>query len=156
VVEQGGLLTLRFDRPIRPTSISVSRRESSTSPPLERFDVAADNPTQFRANFPVGTHIITMFTTWPQGDATYVFEVTVTPFQPGLGVLSPEILDAITRLTEAARHVADGDGLLAPRIAALVASTESLAATVQEMVDALVGGLAGLVDPALAAAASSG
>lgn len=79
MVDQGALVTLRFDRPLRPTSISASRRQTSTSPPLETFAVPADNPTQFRVDFPPGTHIVTMFTVWPQGDALYVFEVTVRP-----------------------------------------------------------------------------
>ena len=81
VVDRGELVTLRFDRPLRPNSISVSRRETSVSAPLETFNVAPDNPTRFRVNFPPGTHIVTMFTLWPQGDAAYVFEVTVRPMR---------------------------------------------------------------------------
>lgn len=147
VVDQGDLLTLRFDRPIRPHSISVSRRETSTSPPIETFNVPADNPTEFRAEFPPGTHIITMFTRWPQGDASYVFEVTVRPFQPHLGVLTPEIVDALARLTEAARGLGVGEGLFEQQMAALLASTAALTTALRNMVNALLGGQAGVVAP---------
>ena len=138
VVEQGDLLTLRFDRPIRPNSISVSRREISTSPAIETFAIPADNPTQFRANFPLGTHIVTIFTTWPQGDAMYVFEVAVRSSQPDLGVPLPEILDAFARLTEAARSLGVG-AFFEQQLAVLLASTTTLDTALQDMVNAVLG-----------------
>lgn len=147
VVNEGDLLTLRFDRPISPHSISVSRREVSTSPPIETFNVLAANPTHFRANFPPGTHIITMFTTWPQGDASYVFEVSVRPVRPHLDVLSSEILDALARLTEAAQGLGVGDGVVQRQITALLASAAAVTTALQDVVYSLLGGQAGVVAP---------
>ena len=140
VVNQGEVVTLRFDRPIRPNSISVSRRENSVSTPLQTFGVPADNPTQFRADFPPGTHIVTVFATWPQGDAGYVFELTVLPSQPVVGGLTPEILAAIARVTETARLLTAGNAQFEQQIAAVFASTDALTTSLLDMVDALLNG----------------
>ena len=80
-VEQGERLTLRFDRAISPTSITVTARDSPgwpEPPPTQTFSVPAANPTQFPTDFPPGTYFLSVFTDWDQGDATYVFEVTVS------------------------------------------------------------------------------
>jgi hypothetical protein len=98
------------------------------SPPLETFDVPADNPTRFRADFPPGTHILRVSTTWEQGDAIYVFKVTVQPRTPGPGFLPPEIVDAIARIRE-------GVDL---RIEEVLASTEALIATLQDLFSRLL------------------
>lgn len=134
VVGQGELLTLRFDPPLTPTSVTVSRRETSVSPPLQTFTVPAANPTRFRADFPPGTHIVTVFTTWEQGDAAYVFEVTVRPDPPTTGFLPPAILDAIAELVETARGLAVVDGRIEEGLAALLASTAALIQAFQELV----------------------
>ncbi len=135
VVDQGQLLTLRFDTPNRPDSISVSRRQTSTSAPIETFDVVPDNPSRFRADFPPGTHILTIFTKWPQGDATYVFEITVRTAQTGPSGTPPEILDAIALLTEAARGLAASDDLFEQRVQSFLASVAALVAAVQNLVN---------------------
>ena len=140
VVNQGEVVTLRFDRPIRPNTIRVNRSENSLSAPLQTFGVAADNPTQFRADFPPGTHIVTVFTTWPQGDAMYVFELTVLPAQPVLGGLSPEILAAIARVTETARLLTAGSAQFEQQLAAVFASTNALTASLLDMVNAILDG----------------
>lgn len=137
-VTQGEVLTLRFDRPIQPDSIRVSRRADSLSEPIQSFDVPADNPTQFRADFPPGTHIVTVSTLWPQGDAYYVFELTVSPSHPQTGVLPPEILDAIARVTEAARLLIAGDGLFEQRLADVFASTADITAGLQDLINAVL------------------
>lgn len=79
-VQPGEPLTLRFDRPISPTRIRVSRSNVPAFPfPSEgSFDVPAGNPTQFTLNVPPGTYFLGIRTDWAQGDATYVFEVNVT------------------------------------------------------------------------------
>ena len=135
VVTQGDLLTLRFDRPVRPRSVSVSRVETSVSPPIETFEVPADNPTRFRADFPPGTHILRVFTTWEQGDAIYVFEVTVQPRPPGPGFLPPEIVEAISLIREAAGGFAVVDGRFEERVSEVLAASEALIATLQELVN---------------------
>lgn len=138
-VNQGELVTLRFDRPIEPNSARVSRRSSSLSEPIQSFDVPADNPTRFRADFPPGTHIVTIFTVWPQGDAYYVFELTVRPSQPQPGVLPPEFLNAIARVTEAARSLAAGDALFETRLAAVLAATAEITAGLEDLVIGILG-----------------
>jgi hypothetical protein len=132
VVTQGDLLTLRFDRPIRPRSVTVSRVETSVSPPIETFEVPADNPTRFRADLPPGTHILRVFTTWEQGDAIYIFEVTVRPPAPGPGFLPPEVLDALARISEAV------GGRLEEQLSEVLASTELLIATLQDLFSRLL------------------
>ena len=147
VVHQGEVVTLRFDRPIRPNSIRVNRSETSLSTPLQTFDVPAGNPTQFRADFPPGTHIVTVFTTWPQGDAGYVFELTVLPSQPVFGGLSPEILAAIARVTETARLLTAGNAQFEQQLAAVFASTNALTASLLDMVNSILGGAFTTVQP---------
>ena len=138
VVDQGQFLTLRFDRPIRPESITVSRRETSVSfPPTQQFEVPADNPTRFRADFPPGTHIVTVLARWApggaaHGDAIYVFKVTVRA-RPAPGGLTPEVRDAIARLAEAARQLHSGDGSFEQRRATLLAARAALVAALREM-----------------------
>ncbi|MDQ4089057.1 MAG: hypothetical protein M3163_01950 [Actinomycetota bacterium] len=101
-VETGGGLTLRFDRPISPTSITVQVRESPNSwgsppgsDPIHTFGVQPGNPAEFRADFAPGTYFLTVFTTWGEGDerygdAVYEFEISVlsratTACKPGHG-----------------------------------------------------------------------
>ena len=108
------------------------------SPPLETFEGPADNPTRFRADFPAGTHILRVFTTWEQGDAIYVFEVTVHPRPPGPGLLPPEVADAIARIRDAAGGFAVVDRRLEERLSAVLASTEALIAALHEIVNQLV------------------
>jgi hypothetical protein len=78
-VQPGEPLTLRFDRPISPTRIRVSRSNVPAFPfPSEgSFDVSAGNPTQFTLNLSPGTYFLGISTNWAQGDAIYVFEVNV-------------------------------------------------------------------------------
>lgn len=78
-VAAGAPVTLRFDRPISPTSITVSRSDRPAFPfPADNaFQVSAGNPTQFVADFPPGTYFLSVYTRWAQGDATYVFEINV-------------------------------------------------------------------------------
>lgn len=140
VVHQGEVVTLHFDRPIRPNSIRVNRSETSLSTPLQTFGVPADNPTQFRADFPPGNHIVTVSTTWPQGDAMYVFELTVLPSQPVVGGLSPEILAGIARVRETARLLTAGSAQFEQQLAAVFASADALTASLLDMVDEILGG----------------
>ena len=134
VVGQGELLTLRFDPPFRPTSVRVSRVERSTGPPIQTFEIPADNPTQFRADFPPGTHILRVFTRWPQGDAIYVFEVTVLAGQPPSGALPPEVLDAIARVVDAARALVAVGGRIDGHLSDLLASAAALLAALEDLV----------------------
>lgn len=134
VVRPGELLTLRFDPPLRPTSVTVSRVERSTGPPLQTLDVPADNPTSFRADFSPGTHILRVSARWPQGGATYVFKVTVVAGQPGPGVvLPPGFLDAVARITEAARALVAGGGSIDQRLSELLASTAALLGSLDDL-----------------------
>lgn len=78
-VQTGELLTLRFDRPISPTRVTVFRsdRPAFPFPTVNALEVPAANPTQFRADLAPGTYFLSVSTLWEQGDATYVFEITV-------------------------------------------------------------------------------
>ena len=140
VVDQGQFLSLRFDRPIPPGSITVSRRETSVSfPPIQQFEVPADNPTRFRADFPPGTHILTVLARWApggaaHGEAIYVFKVTVRP-RPAPGGLTPDVRDALARLAEASRQLHAGDGSFEQRRATLLAARAALVAALREMVN---------------------
>lgn len=79
-VEAGEPLTLRFDRPISPSSITVLRRDSPSSLPVRLLDIPAGNPTVFTLDLPPGTHFLTVSTWWGhQDDATYEFEVDIQP-----------------------------------------------------------------------------
>ncbi len=80
-VQAGASLTLRFDRPISPTGITVLRsdRPAFPFPTTARLDVPSGNPTQFILDVPPGTYFLSIVTDWAQGDATYVFEVDVVP-----------------------------------------------------------------------------
>jgi hypothetical protein len=102
------------------------------SPPIETLEVPADNPTRFRADFPVGTHILRVFTTWEQGDAIYVFEVSVQPPTPGPGFLPPEVVDAIARIREVV------GGRIEEQLSEVLASTEALIASLQDLLSDLL------------------
>jgi hypothetical protein len=132
-VVKGQPLTLRFDRPIRPDRITVTRREGSTaSPPIESFEVPADNPTQFVADFPVGTYVISVSTTWEQGDATYVFTVAVVdPLLPGAGIVPPQVLAAIDQVRNAAESLRAGSGPFEQRLNDVLSSSAALLATLR-------------------------
>ncbi len=140
VVGQGQFLTLRFDWPIPPNSITVSRRQTSVSfPPIQQFELPAGNPARFRADFPTGTHIITVLARWASGsgaygDAIYVFKVTVRP-GPAPGGLSPEVRDAKARLAEAARQLRAGDGSFEQRRATFLAARAALVAVLRDTVN---------------------
>ena len=151
VVDQGQFLTLRFDPAIRPDSIAGSLRGPPPPvpappsippvfPPLiQRFQVPADTPTRFRADFPPGTYTLLFDVRWrgappapPYGDALYVFELTVTP-RPAPGRLPPEVREAMARLHEAARDLRVRDGLVEQRRATFLASRAALVAALREM-----------------------
>ncbi len=119
VVTQGDLLTLRFDQPLQPRSVTVERVATSVSPPLQTVTAPPENPTRFRADFPPGTHILRVFTQWEQGDAMYVFEVSVQPRPLGPGIIPADILEAI--------------GDLEGRLSEVLASVAAILAGVEEL-----------------------
>ena len=70
VVQQGETLTLRFSA-MTPTEVHLQRGDQST--PL-----IASNPVRFTADFPAGSsHVVSFFTRWLQGDASYVVRLNV-------------------------------------------------------------------------------
>ena len=76
-VTAGETLTLRFATDESPTAIAARRYDAARFSGAQPFPVAAANPTQFRADLPVGTSWLAFHTRWAAGDATYYFRVRV-------------------------------------------------------------------------------
>jgi Ca2+-binding RTX toxin-like protein len=100
-VQTGELLTLRFDRPISPTRVTVFRsdRPAFPFPTVNALEVPPANPTQFRADLAPGTYFLFVSTTWAQGHASYVFEITVVASTTTTQATTTSTLQATTTTT---------------------------------------------------------
>ena len=76
-VRQGATLSLRFASQMAPRQITVRRADVPGGPDVQSLAVTPQNPTQFTADFPEGTHLVTISTRWAPGTAEYTVKLQV-------------------------------------------------------------------------------
>ncbi len=64
-IRRGETLTLRFGTEMAPTSVLLQERDTVSKA------LPATNPVQFTADLSPGNHLVSFFTRWLQGDASY-------------------------------------------------------------------------------------
>lgn len=82
LVRPGESLGLRFDPPLVPDDVTISRLADFGSPALQTVSAPSTSPTSFRADFPEGTFILRAVTRFSQGAVPYYFAVTVRGSAP--------------------------------------------------------------------------
>ena len=82
LVRPGESLGLRFDPPLVPDDVSISRLADIRSPALQTVSAPPTSPTRFRAEFPEGTFILRAMVRFAQGVVPYYFAVTVRGSAP--------------------------------------------------------------------------
>ena len=82
LVRPGESLELRFDPPLVPDDVTISRLADLRSPALQTISAPPTSPTRFRADFPEGTFILRAVVRFSQGAVPYYFAVTVRGSAP--------------------------------------------------------------------------
>ena len=82
LVRPGESLELRFNPPLVPDDVTISRLADLGSPALQTVSAPPTSPTRFQADFPEGTFILRAVVRFSQGAVPYYFAVAVRGSAP--------------------------------------------------------------------------